>query len=158
MAQTNESFGQVTQSRWTIIDGSDLGKVLSFLAQAPMPYTLIFKAGEETRRDAQNRFAFEAYKQIAKILGDRDASDVRAESKLHIGIPIMREDSDDFRAKYDSIVRPLPYESKLALMVEPFDFAVTRLMTVKQMSRYISDMLGYWDQHGASVMLPEFER
>lgn len=143
--------------RWAIADASALPQVFAHLGQAQPPFVVTFQAGEESRRDAQNRFAFEAYAQIASLLGDRSTEDVRAESKLHIGVPIMRED-DDFRTKYDRIIKPMPYHTKLELMVEPFDFPVTRLMTVKQMSRYISEMLAHWDRQGASVMLPDFER
>lgn len=145
-------------TQWTVKSGEDLGRVLAFLAQSEPPYTITFKAGEEKRRDAQNRFIYEAYDQIAKMLGDRTASDVRAETKLHCGIPIMRNENDAFREKYDRLLKPFPYETKLELMVEPMEFPVTSLMNVKQMSRYITDMMAYWDSNGASVMLPDFER
>jgi len=143
--------------RWHVRDHAALGSVVAFLAQAQPPYVVTFNAGEETRRDRQNRFAFEAYNQIAKILGDRTAEDVRAESKLHIGIPILRAHDEDFRAKYDRVIMPMDHEAKLAVMVEPFEFPVTRLMTVKQMAEYITRMLAHWDKQGASVMLPEYD-
>jgi hypothetical protein len=141
---------------WNIKDHAALMAALSDIVKAQPPLVLTLKIGEETRRDSQNRFAFEAYKQIAKLLGDRDANDVRSETKLHIGVPIMRAD-DGFRQLYDTMIRPLPYEHKRAMMLEPFDFAVTRAMTVKQMSEYITQMLAYWDGQGASVMLPEYD-
>ena len=143
--------------RWHVGDYAALGSVVAFLAQAQPPYVVTFKAGEETRRDRQNRFAFEAYKQVAKILGDRTVNDVRAESKLHIAVPVLRAEDDDFRAKYDRVIMPMTYETKLELMVEPFDFPVTRLMTVKQMAEYITRTLAHWDKQGASVMLPEYD-
>ena len=143
--------------RWHVRDHAAIGSVVAFLAQAQPPYVVTFKAGEETRRDRQNRFSFEAYKQIAKILGDRTVDDVRAESKLHIGVPILRSEDDDFRAKYDRIIMPLDYETKLEVMIEPFDFPVTRLMTVKQMAEYITRILAHWDKQGASVMLPDYD-
>ena len=141
---------------WNIKDHAALMAALGQIVQVSPPLVLTIKMGEETRRDRQNRFAFEAYKQIAKILGDRDANDVRSETKLHIGVKIMRED-DDFRQLYDSMIRPLAYEHKRAMMVEPFDFAVTRSMTVKQMAQYITQMLAYWDKQGASAMLDRFD-
>ena len=141
---------------WHIQDHAALMAALGQIVQVQPPFVLTIKMGEETRRDRQNRFAFEAYKQVAKILGDRTVSDVRAESKLHIGVPIMRQD-DDFRAKYDAMIRPLPYEHKLAMMVEPFDFAVTRAMTVKLMNEYITRLLAYWDAQGAPAMLDRFD-
>lgn len=141
--------------RFHIKCGEDWARAMHFASAMPMPFTVTFKQGEETRRDRQNRFAFEAYSQVAGILGDRTANDVRAETKLRVGIPILRGEDDDFRDKYDRIVKPLPYEAKLATMVEPFDFPVTRLMTVEQMTKYISGMLQHWDTQGASVMMPD---
>jgi len=126
-----------------------------FLEGQELPLSVTAKHGEEKRRDRQNRFAFETYKQIAELMGDRRPSDVRAETKLQIGVPIMREESADFREKYDRILKPMPYETKLELMVEPMEFPVTSLMSVKAMTRYISEMLAHWDAQGAPVMLPD---
>ena len=142
---------------WNIRSHADMQTALAQIGQAQIPCTLTLKPGEEKRRDRQNRFAFEAYKQIAQILGDRSVDDVRAECKLHCGVPMLRVEDDDFREKYDHHVRGLPYETKLAIMVEPFDFPVTRLMSVKQMARYITAMLAHFDAQGASVMLPDYD-
>lgn len=147
----------MTVTRWHIRDPATLGAALAHIGQAQLPCVVTFKAGEETRRDRQNRMAFEIYKQVAQTLDGHDAGDVRAISKLHIGVPIMRED-DAFREKYDMHVLPRTYETKLAFMLEPFDFPVTRIMSVKQMARYITETLAYWDKNGASVMLPEFDQ
>lgn len=146
----------MTVTRWHIRDHAALVAALAQIGQAQPPFTLTMKPGKEPRRDRQNRFAFEMYGQIARILGDRDTEDVRAETKLRIGVPIMRLD-DDFRAAYDQHVRGLPYETKLALMVEPFDFPVTRLMTVAQMAEYITKALAYWDAQGASAMMERYD-
>jgi hypothetical protein len=62
---------------------------------------------------------------------------VRAWGKLHHGVPILRAENDDFRAKYDRAIRPLPYDIKLELMAEPFSFPVTSLMNVLQKVRYL---------------------
>ena len=143
--------------QWHINDHAALMAALGQIVQVSPPLVLTLKIGEETRRDRQNRFAFETYNQVAKILGDRTVSDVRAESKLCVAVPIMRAADDDFRAAYDAMIRPLPYEHKLAMMVEPFDFAVTRAMTVKLMNEYITRLLAYWDERGASVMIPDYD-
>jgi hypothetical protein len=144
--------------RWSVTKSEDLGRVVAFLAQAPLPYVVTFTAGEEGRRIAQNRMAFEIYKQVSQRLDGHTVEDVRAICKLCVAVPILRAENDNFREKYDRIIRPLPYETKLELMVEPLDFPVTRLMTVKQMSRFVTDALAYWDRAGVSVMLPEYER
>ena len=147
----------MTTQRWHIRDHAALQIALSQIGEAQPPFMITLKPGEEKRRDRQNRFAWEAYKQIAAILGDRSADDVRAESKLHCGVPILRAEDEAFREKYDQHVRGLPYETKLAIMVEPFDFPVTRLMSVKQMANYITAMLSHWDAQGASGMLPDYD-
>lgn len=133
----------------------ELAAWVRFLDGQELPLSVTAKRGEEKRRDRQNRFAFEAYKQIAELMGDRTPSDVREETKLRIGVPIMREDNEQFREKYDRILKPLPYKTKLELMVEPMEFPVTSLMSVKAMTRYISEMLVHWDAQGAPVMLPD---
>jgi hypothetical protein len=143
--------------RWHIQDHAALMAALGEIIQVQPPFVITVKQGEETRRDRQNRFAFEAYRQIAKMLGDRTTEDVRSETKLHIGVPIMRAADPDFQTLYDEMIRPLPYEHKRKMMIEPFDFAVTRGMTVKQMGEYITQMLAYWDERGASAMMERYD-
>lgn len=141
----------------SIVISSDDARSRALLAvsQAPPGAFVTIKEDGEKRRDRQNRFAFEVYNQVAKIFGDRTPSDIRAESKLHVATPILRAHDPDFRAKYDEHIKPLPYETKLAVMVEPFDFPVTSLMTVKVMAEYLTALLQYWDENGASAMMPE---
>ena len=102
---------------------------------------------------AQNRlqrlWVFELAEQ-----GDMDAESYRAICKLHIGVPILRNESDDFKARYDSVVRPLDYETKIELMKVPFDFPVTRLMTTKQKSQYLDAVYQYWTSKGFALTRP----
>ena len=64
--------------------------------------------------------------------GIRRRGSIEAYCKLHFGVPILRRDSLEYRQKYDRIIRPMSYEQKLELMVEPFDFPVTSAMNVAQ--------------------------
>ncbi len=91
-------------------------------------------SGKATKpqNDMQHVWYAEAEKQ-----GDMTAKEYRADCKAWCGIPILNRDSEEFRAKYNEIIRPLSYEHKLALMVEPFDFPVTRLMNKDQKSEYL---------------------
>jgi hypothetical protein len=107
----------------------------AFLKKATLPMVVAWKQGDD-RSTQQNALAFKWYGEISVELGDRLPHEVRAYCKLHHGVPIRRED-EDFREVYDRVVRPLPYEHKLALMVEPIDFPVTRDMTIAQMTRYL---------------------
>jgi hypothetical protein len=113
----------------------DVEVICAYLRKASLPLTVAYRQGDD-RSAEQNALAFRWYGEIANELGDRLPHEVRAYCKLHHGVPIRRED-EDFREVYDRIVRPLPYEAKLALMVEPIDFPISRDMTVKQMTRYL---------------------
>lgn len=107
------------------------------------------------RSNEQNRLQRRLIGIIAKQLGDRTPEEVRGECKLTLGVPILRTENEIFRAKYDTYVRPLPYEQKLALMMEPLDMPVTRLMTVEQMTAYLDSIYRHYAELG--VMFPAHE-
>lgn len=98
------------------------------------------------RGDAQNRLQHHWMREL-EVQGSKRAEEYRAYCKLHIGIPILRED-DDFRAKYDATIRKMDYESKLMLMLEPFNLPVTSIMTVEDMARYLSGVEQHFTQQG----------
>ena len=109
---------------------------------------------KHNRSEMQNRTCFMWYREIAKAKGDETATDIRAYCKLHYGVPILREDNDDFREGYDQIVRPLSYENKLKIMVEPLDLPITRIMSVDQMQRYMEDVQKYGYSFGVELTIP----
>ena len=80
----------------------------------------------------------------AEQQGDQTAEEYRAFCKLTIGVPILRAENAEFKAKYDEIVKPLSYEQKLAIMAEPLDLPVTRLMTKRQKMAYLNQMYEYF--------------
>ena len=109
---------------------------------------------KHNRSEMQNRTVFMWYREIAKAKGDETPTDVRGHCKLHFGVPILREDNDDFREDYDQIVRPLSYENKLKIMVEPLDLPVTRIMTVDQMQRYMEEVQKFGYSFGVELTIP----
>ena len=132
---------------------SELNQAVIFLQnQSKFPLQLTLKPGKEPRSSQQNRLAFQWYKDAAEQ-GDHTAAEYRCLCKLHFGIPIMRTD-DDFRAKYDRVVKPMPYETKLALMDEPFNFPVTSLMSVKQFTQYLDRMWHHFTGKGFQLTDP----
>jgi len=108
------------------------------------PYQIVIKDYDDSRSANQNRLYYKLLEELAKQ-GDSSFNEYRAISKLEIGVPIMRKD-EDFRKKYDSIVRHLPYETKIGLML--MDFPVTSLMTVEQMQSFIDNFYAYWANKG----------
>lgn len=113
----------------------DLEYLGLFLATQKLPLVVTIEKGAK-KSTAQNRLAHLWTAEIAHQLGDTTPNEVRAELKLTFGIPILAED-EQFRIKWQEVAGHLGYEQKLALMVEPFDFPVSRLFTVKQGSAYL---------------------
>lgn len=127
--------------------------MLRALTEQKLPFTCTVTRGKK-RSVEQNKLQRLLLNEIAEQLGDRTAEEVRAECKLTIGVPILRAENDDFCEKYDRIIRPLPYETKLELMAEPLDFPVTRLMTMDQKSRYLDAIYRTYSARGIELTEP----
>lgn len=80
-----------------------------------LPATFEWQQGRDRSLD-QNRLQFLWAREAAEQRGDVTADEVRREWKLRHGVPILREESAEFRATYDRAVKPLPYEQKLEAM------------------------------------------
>lgn len=132
---------------------ADRRLLIRFIEEQPLPFAVsITKGGKRTLK--QNRLSRQWMNEIAEQLGDQTAEEVRGYCKLTIGVPILRAENEDFRERYDIIIRPLPYEQKLYLMMEPLDFPVTRLMTTKQHTAYLDGVHRYWSSKGIALTDP----
>lgn len=114
------------------------------------------KPAKNTRTHKQNRMQFQWYLDAEKQ-GDQTAQEYRAYAKLHHGVPILRSEDEGFRAIYDQLIRPLEYEDKLKLMMEPIDFPVTSRMTVKQKGKYLDEVRKDFESQGFVLTEPEEE-
>ena len=103
------------------------------------------------RRDAQNRLAFQWYRDISEQMADNTPEFYRAFCKLYFGVGILKAHDDEFRGKYDEIIRPLPYEKKMALMLPPIEIPVTSRLNIKQMSQYLETLNKYWLEKGVTL-------
>lgn len=133
---------------------ADIDALGLLLRARKLPVTISVTAGAQ-RTAPQNRLQRQWCKDAAEQLGDRTAEEVRAYSKLHFGVPILRAENEAYCAEYDATIRPLPYEMKLRLMAAPFDLAVTREMTVKQLTAYLDEMGRHWASLGVRLTDPE---
>lgn len=129
----------------------DLKKLIAFLGTRKLPLTVEITDGRNRTKE-QNSLAFKWYGEISAQTGE-DIEDVRARCKLEIGVPIMRAASDQFRATYDRLVRPLPHADKLAL-IRDTDMPVTRLMKVKDMTRYMDLVFQRHAEFGIDLTIP----
>ena len=103
----------------------------------PIVVTFELENEEEARTLAQNNLSHKWYEILAKQLKEETAAGWKRFCKLHYGVPILRAENKKFRASYDEVIRPLPYEQKIKAMdILP----VTSIMTTKQLSQYLEDM------------------
>lgn len=131
--------------------------LIRFVQNHALPFTATITAGKHRSTD-QNRLQRLWVREIAEQLGDQTQEQVRAFIKLTIGVPILREENEAFRLRYDEVVKPLNYEQKIALMAEPLDMPITRLFTTKQHARFLDEVHRYFSERGIVLTDPEDRR
>lgn len=117
-------------------------------------FEILIEEKGESRSAEQNRLQRLWHNEAASQLRDESAEDKRAYCKLHFGVPILRND-EKFKAQYDRVIKPLDYQTKLALMKEPFDFPVTRLMRVKQKTEFLDAIYQHYTGLGVRLSHPD---
>jgi hypothetical protein len=128
----------------------DRDELLALLGTLKLPFTAQWKAGKDRSLD-QNALQWKWATEAAQQLGDRTAAEVQQDWKLRHGVPILREGSEAFREKYDKVIRPLPFEEKLAFM-DMID--VTSAMSVKQMTAFLDTVMRECLQNGLRLTDP----
>ncbi len=117
----------------TIENEGDLVGLVRLFETLGYPFTAEWTKGRDRSCD-QNALMWLWATEAASQLGDRTPDEIQREWKLRFGVPILREDSADFRALYDQAIKPLPYELKVRAM----EFIpVTSEMKVRQMVRFL---------------------
>ena len=142
-------------SSHTIENVLDLKRLIALLSNRELPMTVNIKKGKD-RTVAQNKLQ-RMWMLEAEAQGDQTAEEYRAYCKLHIGVPILRSQDDDFKAAYDAVIRPLTYEKKIKAMMIPLDFSVSRLMTTKQFSEYSKGIYEHFTSKGIKLTDPDNE-
>jgi hypothetical protein len=132
----------------------DRDVLLKLMRSQQIPFTVEIVKGRR-RSVEQNRLQRLWTNEIAEQLGDRTPEEARGYCKLTIGVPILRAENELFCLAYDKLIRPRPYEEKLALMMEPIDFPVTRKMTTGQKTRYLDGIVQHFGEQGVVLTQPE---
>ena len=146
---------QMAEIHMVLHGESDKKNLLDMLQKVELEYPIdvVIKRANKNRSLAQNRTQWQWFRDAGQQ-GDMTASEQRAYCKLHFGIPILRRDSPEYREKYDQIIRPLEYENKLSLMMEPFDFPVTSAMNVAQHSEFLDKVKEHFEGLGFQLTDP----
>lgn len=132
---------------------ADLASFARFLGNLKLPVTVEWVQGRDRTRD-QNALQWMWATEAAQQLGDRTADEIQRDWKLRHGVPILREDSAEFRAIYDKAIRPLPYEQKLEAMRF---IPVSSEMKVRQMVRYLDTIERECVENGIRLTAPDPE-
>jgi hypothetical protein len=142
--------------QWIVNSDFSLRQFVNFAQEEfqKRKYVVFTWRHEKQRTSRQNRLQRLWLDEAAKQ-GDQTAEEYRAYCKLHFGVPIMRQQSEVFREKYDRIIKPLDYEQKLELMMVPFDFPVTRLMDTANEGKYLDKVYQFFTGIGFVLTDPE---
>ena len=124
---------------------------MTLLTGLKLPVTVEWQQGRDRSLD-QNRLQFLWAREASEQRGDMTADEVRCEWKLIFGVPILREESPEFRDVYDAAIKPLPYELKLKAMRF---IPVTSEMKVSQMVRYLDTVQRDCLENGIKLTDPE---
>lgn len=131
----------------------DRDQLVKFIVGKKLPFTVSMTDGKH-RSIKQNKTQRLWMNEISAQLGDRTPEEVRGECKLTLGVPLLRNENEVFRIQYDKVVRPLSYEQKLAIMMEPLDMPITRLMTTRQHAAYLESIIRHYSAQGIVLTIP----
>ena len=119
-----------------------------------LPFTGSMVSGK-SRSWLQNKLQRKWCDEIAEQLGDQTSEEWRGYCKLRFGVPIRRRDDAEFCEAYDKHIKHLPYETKIALMMLPIDFPVTRDMKTGQKTEYLDAVLRHFSEQGVILTIPD---
>lgn len=128
--------------------------LIKFLEREERPFTVSIARGG-ARTSKQNRLFRRWLMEIQAQTEQETVEYWRGYCKLHMGVPILRNDDEAFRVGYDKTVKPLPYERKMECMMEPIAMPVTSRMTTKQMTLFLDDMHRHFAEQGIELSVPE---
>ena len=142
--------GRVVAHR-IIANPADMDALFTLFSGLKLPITVEWVQGRDRTPD-QNRLMWLWATEAAAQRGDMTADEIQQEWKLVHGVPILREDSADFRAVYDEAIKPLTYERKLKAMRF---IPVTSEMKVRQMVRFLDTIQRECGEQGIVLTDPD---
>jgi hypothetical protein len=131
----------------------DREQIIKVIRARQLPTTVELTKGAP-RSIEQNRLQ-RLWMNEAAEQGDQTAEEYRAFCKLNFGIPIMCEQSPLFAEQWKRLFSHLSYEDKLALMAEPIDYPVTRLMVSRMKKVYLDRVYTHFTGMGFRMTDPK---
>ena len=135
-----------------VLSEQEAQRVASMITGLPLPFTITIGAGD-TRTLSQNALIHKWFGQIAAHYGDMTAMQVKGECHVAYGVPIRRRDPVWSRV-WERMFDGLTYEQQCFLF-ERGILAMTREMTVKQLTEYMDAMQAHYRAEGVPLTDPE---
>ncbi len=139
---------------WRIKTEQDRHTAIKVLENRALPCTMELTKGLKKSHD-QEKLARKWFKEM-EAQGDQEAEEYRGYCKLHFGVVLAKQCSEVWAEKYDRIIKPMPYEQKLEMMMEPFDFPVTRILTTALEKKYLDRVYEFYTGKGFVLTNPDF--
>jgi hypothetical protein len=135
-----------------VLSEQEAQRVASMITGLPLPFTITIGDGDK-RSLSQNALIHKWFGQIAAHYGDMTAMQVKGECHVAYGVPIRRRDPVWSRV-WERMFDGLTYEQQCFLF-ERGILAMTREMTVKQLTEYMDAMQAHYRAEGVALMDPE---
>lgn len=132
-----------------------LDQLCKFFGNMKLPITVEWTQGRDRTKE-QNALQWMWATEVAQQLGGCTAEDIQDQWRLEHGVPILREDSTEFRETYDACIKPLPYEMKKRAL-RKLDIKITSAMKVRQMVRYMDAVQRECLEMGLQITEPDPE-
>ena len=129
----------------------DLDALFTLLGNSKLPLTIDWVQGAD-RTAQQNRLMWRWAQEAAEQRGDLTPDEVQREWKLNHGIPILCEDSEEYRSFCNLTLKRLTYQQRLeAMRYVP----VTSELKVKQMVRFMDTVERECVEQGIQLTQPD---
>jgi hypothetical protein len=132
-----------------------LDQFTTFLGNMKLPITVEWAQGRDRTKE-QNALQWMWAVEVAHQTGEASGDDVQDTWRLVHGVPILREDSTEFREIYDACIKPLPFEMK-KVALRKLGIKITSAMKVRQMVRYMDAVQRECLQMGLTLTEPDPE-
>jgi len=141
-------------STWAIRSEQDRDNAIRAIKNREIPCTVQINKGAP-RSIEQNKLQRLWMNELAEQDDNMTAEEYRGWCKAFIGVPILLHENEAFALEYNRVIKPLSYEAKMTLMMVPFDFGVTRLMSSKQKSTYLDRVFRHFIEKGFKLTEPK---
>lgn len=97
------------------------------------------------RTEQQNKLFHAILRSVSKQKKDETPHELKRMVKLHFGVPLLRNHSEEFKHRYDETVKTLSYEQKLVAMDL---LPVTSELTPEDFTNLINETVRFFTQEG----------